>query len=339
MAKITLQMIADKLGVSKGLVSIALSDRYGVSQETRSEIVITAIQMGYDFSRIKKQKQSARNNLFYVLTKNIDLQIDRFWPQIIKGIEARATEYNYQITLKPWHDETNFELFVSDIIDMRCSGIIIVSEIPQIIFNHLVLSKIPMILVDGKVIYDDFIDTVSANNYVSYYKLTRYVIEKGHQHLAFVGDIHHAYSFNQRYLGFKDCVNECPQDVIYEEITAKGTDPDLTYSYNLESLERSVKEGLVDAYLCANDNIAEKVYGLAEKYQKRIPDDFSVVGFDDNAHSKFLTPPLTTINVPKRELGQLCFDTLIHRIQNRQASLQRINLMGGIVERASVKTL
>lgn len=335
MPKVTLQMIADKLGVSKGLVSIALSDKYGVNTETRSDIVMTAIQMGYDFNRIKKQKESTRSNLFYVLTKDIDLHTDRFWPQIIKGIESKATEYKYKIKVKSWDESTNLDMFVADIVDMRCSGIIIISEIPPFIFNHLVLSKIPMILVDGKIMYDDFIDTISVNNYAAFYNATSYVIEQGHRHLAFVGDINHAYSFNQRYHGFKDCVKKYPH-VKMTRLTAAGDDQDTTKNYNRKQLYQSLAEGKVEAYLCANDSIAEKVYLLAETMGINIPHHISVMGFDDNYQSKHMTPPLATVNVPKKELGELCFNSLRDRIRNRESSLKRINIMCKIVKRESI---
>lgn len=335
MAKVTLQMIADKLNVSKGLVSIALSDKYGVNQETRSDIVLTAIQMGYDFSRIKKQKESSKTNLFYVLTKDIDLHTDRFWPQIIKGIESKATEYKYKVKVKSWDDNTNLDLFVSDIIDMRCSGIIIISEIPPFIFNHLVLSKIPMILVDGKIMYDDFIDTVSVNNYAASFNATQYIIEQGHQQIAFVGDISHAYSFNQRYHGFKDCIKRYP-NVKMSRLTAQGDDQETTKNYNRKQLETALAERKIEAYICANDSIAEKLYQIAEQMHISIPDDVSVIGFDDNYQSRFMTPPLATVNVPKKEMGELCFHILRDRIKHRESSLKRINIMCKVVKRDSV---
>lgn len=336
MGKVTLQMIADKLGVSKGLVSIALSDKYGVSTETRSDIVIAAIQMGYDFSKIKKQRESLKSNLFYVLTKDIDLHTDRFWPQIIKGIESQALLYNYKIRVKAWDEQTNLDLFVSDIIDMKCSGIIIISEIPPFIFNHLVLSNIPMILVDGKIMYDDFIDTISVNNYASFYNATDYVIKNGHKRIAFVGDIAHAHSFNQRHLGLLDCAKKYP-DVEVTLLTDTGNDAEITNVYNIEQLRQSLLERKVEAYLCANDNIAEKLYRMAQVYNIDIPKDISVMGFDDNAQSKLFHPPLATVNVPKREMGEQCFNMLVERVKHRDYSLRRINIMCKIMPRESVR--
>jgi len=336
MGKVTMQVIADKLGVSKGLVSISLSDKYGVNAETRSQIVLTAIQMGYDFTRIKKQRDSVRKNLFYVLTKDIDLHVDRFWPQIIKGIESKASCVNCHIIVKSWDDNTNMDLFVTDIIDMRCSGIIIISEIPPFVFNHIKLSKIPMILVDGKIMYDDFIDTISVNNFAAFYNVTKYVIDNGHRNIAFVGDINHAYSFNQRYLGFKDCIKRYPH-VKMTKLTGPGDNPEFTYIYNLAQLKNSLMQRKVDAYLCANDNIAEVVYRIAKSFEILIPDDISVIGFDNNPQSIHFSPPLSTVNVPKKELGELSMITLIERIRNRESSYKRISIMCDFIPRESLK--
>jgi LacI family transcriptional regulator len=335
MAKVTLKIIADSLKISKGLVSIALSDKYGVSEKTRSEIVIKAIQLGYDFNKIKKFRESQVGKVIYVLTKEVDLHVDRFWPEIIKGIEQQAHDINFKIRVKSWDDQTDFEKFISEVIDMKAIGIIIISELPPFVFNHLVGSKIPMVLVDGKAMYDDAIDTISVNNYAASFHATEYVIQKGHRHIAFVGDINHAYSFNQRFLGFLDAAKRY-EGILTTHLISAGDDPTLTYSYSNRELRKYLLERNVEAYICANDNIAEKIYGIAKDYGLKIPRDISVVGFDDNFMSKNFDPSLTTIEVPKKEMGKVTLLALNDRIKNRQGSFKRVNLHGRIVERNSI---
>lgn len=335
MSKTTMQMIADKCGVSKGLVSIALSNKYGVSDKTRSDIVICAIQMGYDFTKLRKFTSFQKKKLIYILTKDIDLQTDRFWPQIIKGIEAQANIDDYVIKVIQWNDTTDAKQFVSEVIDTKCAGIIIISELPTIIFSNLVLSGIPMVLVDGKLMYDDLLDTISVNNYTSFYNLTKLVIENGHKRIAFVGDIHHAYSFNQRFHGFRDCLMQYP-DVTGIDLISTGDDIELTRIYNKQALEEAIIHNRADAYLCANDNIANRLYSLAKKHGINIPKDISVTGFDDNQESKSFIPPLTTIAVPKRELGQISLQLLRDRMKYPNAIFKRINLNCKIIERKSL---
>jgi LacI family transcriptional regulator len=336
MARVTLKMIADSLKISKGLVSIALSDKYGVSEKTRSEIVIKAIQLGYDFNKIKKFRDSQVGKIIYVLTKDIDLHVERFWPEIIKGIEQQAHDQNYKMRVKSWGDHTDFEKFLAEIIDMKAIGIIIISELPPFVFNHLVGSKIPMVLVDGKAMYDDAIDTISVNNYSGCFHATDYVIQKGHRHIAFVGDINHAYSFNQRYLGFLDASKRY-EGILTSHLIGPGDDPSLTYSYSKRELRKYLLERNVEAYVCANDNIAEKIYEIAKDYGLKIPQDISVIGFDDNFMSKNFTPPLTTVEVPKKEMGKISLMNLTERIKFREGSYKRVNLNGKIIERNSVQ--
>lgn len=335
MPRVTLKMIAESLKISKGLVSIALSDKYGVSEKTRSEIVIKAIQMGYDFNKIKKFRDSQVGKIIYVLTKDIDLHVERFWPEIIKGIEQQAHDLNFKMRVKSWGDTTDFEKFIAEIIDMKAIGIVIISELPPFVFNHLVGSKIPMVLVDGKAMYDDAIDTISVNNYAGAFRATEFVIQKGHRHIAFVGDINHAYSFNQRYLGFLDAAKRY-EGMLLSHLIGAGDDPSLTYSYSKRELTKYLLERNVEAYVCANDNIAEKIYEIARDYGLKIPQDISVIGFDDNFMSKNFNPPLTTVEVPKKEMGKITLLALTDRIKQRDSSYRRINLNGKIIERNSI---
>ena len=338
MGKVTMQMIADKCGVSKGLVSIALSDKYGVSPETRSQIVLRAIQMGYDFDKVKKHKVFQNKKIIYVLTKDIDLQTDRFWPQIIKGIESQAKSCEFKIIVKTWNEQTNYEEFVSDIVNMKCSGIVIISEIPDFIVNNLVLSKIPMVLVDGKIMRDDMIDSV--NNYAMSYRATEYAISHGYKRIAFVGDKYYAYSYRQRFNGFYDCVSDHrAQGVEGIFLTDTGNDASLTNCYNKEQLISALQERKSCLYLCASDNIAERLYGYAAELGISIPEEIGVIGFDDNFFSKDLQPPLTTVSVPKTELGRQTVDLLISRIKNPNGYFKRINVCGELIERKSLRTL
>lgn len=335
--KVTMQMIADKCGVSKGLVSLAISDRYGVSQDTRNMIVVRAIQMGYDFSKIKKHKIYQNKKIIYTLVKDIDLQTDRFWPQIIRGIEEQAKACEYKVIVKSWNDQTDHKDFISEIINMRCSGIIIVSELPDFIVNNLVLSKIPMVLVDGKIMRDDEIDTTYFNDYAMAYRAVAFAVKNGYRRIGFVGYDLYAHSYRQRYNGFCDCIaDNREKNAEGISLTDVGNDESLTNCYNIQQLMKSLESRDCDMYLCASDNIAERLYRYARQLGRRIPQDFGVIGFDDNYFSRGLQPALTTVSVPKMELGRQTVKLLINRIQNPNGNFKRINVCGELVVRKSM---
>lgn len=335
--KVTMQMIADKCGVSKGLVSLALSDRYGVSEETRSQIVMRAIQMGYDFDKVKKHKVYQNKKIIYVLTKDIDLQTDRFWPQIIRGVEEQAKRCEYKIIVKSWNDSTDHKEFISEIVNMKCSGIVIISELPEFIVNNLVLSKIPMVLVDGKIMRDDEIDSTGVNDYAMAYRAVEFAIRNGYRRIAFVGHDLYAHSYRQRYNGFRDCIADYrAEGAVGISLTEVGNDESLTNCYNIEQLTRSLEARECDLYLCASDNIAERLYGYAKRLGVQIPQDIGVIGFDDNYFSQGLQPALTTVSVPKTELGRQTVDLLISRIQNPNGYFKRISVCGELIVRRSL---
>lgn len=336
MPKVTLKAIAEKCGVSKGLVSLALSGGYGVSAAKRSDIVIAAIQMGYDFTRIKKRQGGDPGRLLYVLVKDIDLHTDRFWPEIIKGIESEAVSVRCRIKVKSWTTMEDFDRFIPELVETECVGILIVSEIPPVFFSNLVLSRIPMVLIDGKMMYDDQIDAVAVNNYAAFYQATRLLIENGHRDFVFVGSTRYAYSFNQRYLGYLDALRFHPEVTHQDVLGDTGTDqaPDL---FNAPGLKESMRDGIGKTYLCANDVIAEAAYREACIFGWRIPEDVGVFGCDDIPSSSRMNPPLSTMAVPKKELGVRAVQTLFDRVTDVRAPYVRTNLMAGLVLRDSVR--
>ncbi len=159
MASPSMGQIAKELGVSKGLVSLALSGKYGVSEEMRSKIVLYAIQNGYDFSRCRGQKKSRGDTVGVVLSQN-DLLAERFWPRILKGVEGEL--YNHALKMKAivWDKPEDCKQIVLDLAVSGYSGLIILNEFPQAELDSLAKISFPIVIVDGKKVYFIFITTI-----------------------------------------------------------------------------------------------------------------------------------------------------------------------------------
>jgi len=326
MSKVTLETIAKKCGVSKGLVSLALAGEYGVSAKKRSDIVVAALQLGYDFQRLRRRKNDDQGRLIVVLVKTIDLQTDRFWPQIIKGIEREAAAIHARISVRSWSETADPMALIPEILDAGCVGILIVSELPPERFEPLAALRIPMVLIDGKQRADDHLDTVSVNNYAAMRLAVSELIRRGAKRLVFVGDVSHADSFNQRFLGFRDALAFHP-GIEGVFLTQPAGPTSLTDCLDWDALCADLDHRSPTVYVCANDFIAEFVYRAASASGRRIPEEVGVFGFDDISSASTMIPPLSTVVVPKTALGQKAVQVLLDRITDREAPFSRTELM------------
>lgn len=341
----SMEQLAKELGVSKGLVSLALSGKYGVSEEMRTRIVLYAIQRGYDFSRRKGgNRKNVNVHTIGVLLNQDDLLAERFWPQILKGIESELYEHSIKMKVVVWDEDSDIDRTVCAIAEVKYSGLIILNKLPKEALEALTKLGCAIVVVDGKLMYEMEFDTVSANNYAGGYAGAQYLIGKGHKRLMFVGYADFSRSFKERYHGFVDGVNAAkdPAICLWESISEReGADniSDLIFN-EAEFLQKVTDEETAPtAIMCANDPIAMYVVKALKKIGKKVPGDISVVGFDDIKDSAFFQPQLTTFHVPKGEMGRASVQMLLKRIQNPDKLIESAILEVTLKERCSVQKM
>ncbi len=341
MPKVSMSQIAKKLGVSKGLVSIALSNKYGVSDETRFKIYVTAIEMGYDFSKCHMTEKPVGKYTIIVFIKQIDLITDQFWPEILAGVEKKLAANNYRLKLEVWDERTTKEEILVRIAQDNADGIIVISELPSGTLNKLKNVNMPVIVIDGKEYYDGTFDNIRANNYLGGYLVAEYLVKKGHTKLAFVGDVNHSVSFLDRYHGFKDyLIRKCKNIQVFPSIKQSTFDKSEDYdTSDSEVMKMLKKEDRPTALFCVNDIVAKFVYDEMKKIGLKVPDDISIVGFDNILMTNIYDPSLTSVNVLRKELGELAVRILLNRIQKTDNAVQSVLLCVNLDEKKSVKDL
>jgi len=342
MTNVSMQDIAEKLNISKSLVSLAIGDKYGVNYETRSKIILTAIQMGYDFSKLESiRRKKKRDHHVSVFINQKDLMTDRFWPQILMGVEAKLIDHKYQMKAKVWNDKQDCDKLIMEIIEEGSIGIIVISELPQIALDTLLKIKIPIVMIDGRQMYDAIMDTVRANNYAGSYEATKFILSKGHKKICFIGHKDYSFSFQERYYGFRDYVEKNSNYLRPFYLIGEGDPEGANYTYNRKELETFITNNhdLPTAFICANDPIAFDVFEIIKEKGYRIPDDISIIGFDFIKMCELSSPKLTSVNVPKQEMGEFAVKLLIDRINDVNKPFETINLGTTLIEKDSVKDI
>ncbi|MFV2049652.1 LacI family DNA-binding transcriptional regulator [Metabacillus sp. YM-086] len=342
--KVTIQQIADYLGISNFVVSRALSGKSGVKDETRDKVFQVASQLGYftqkgiNNSDIKKEvvEDSIDNNSVLIVMPNIRSQLKEsiYWGPIIKGISDTLENLNLGMVILT---ENNFKSLPRALNPEGFLGLIGVGEVGTQIILEVQNKGVPVVLID----HEDKLyptDTVFSNNFDSSYLLANHLIGLGHRNIQFVGNINYSRSFFDRWLGFRTALEEndiAISNESFELIKDKSTEMFIDIKDWLQKLKKE-RNILPTALFCANDSIALHVYKVLQELDIRIPDDISVTGFDNIEDSYLLKPTLTTIDVPKEELGKRAVRALLSRIDMKNAPKEKIIVASELLLRESV---
>ena len=331
--KVTLLDIANRVGVTKGLVSLALSDSDLVNENTRAEIILAALEMGYD---LKKRKISqTRTKVFSLVGRESSRLNHFFWAEVIKGMEIELAERGFSLDLIIFKDTDDKDEVLLELVNKKTQGIIVVADCDRKRIGSLGKSGLPIVVVDGNNYYGTGYDCVNASNYISAYSAARYLIKKGHRSIAFVGNTELAISFKQRAAGFRDGARIADVNVVYNECTGKGTNKQQYFDERKLAAVLS-KEERPTAIMCTNDFTACEVYDFLKKRNLSVPEDISLIGFDNINFDHELIDRLTTFDVPKKEMGKLAVELLEERLERPEGAKKIVEVMAGMIERTSV---
>ncbi|REK56198.1 MAG: LacI family transcriptional regulator [Thermobacillus sp.] len=339
--KVTMQQIADYLGVSKFVVSKALSGKDGVSPATKERVIQAASQLGYFAQRGGAARQEKPGQLpaggskpsVLVLMPNIRFQTKEsvYWGRILDGISIRLEERGYGMVII---SEYSIDGLLHVLNPNGLLGMIGVGEISTSLLLEVHRCGLPMVLIDHE---DPLIpsDTVFVNNYDCMYKLTQYLIGIGHRDLLFAGNIRFSRSFFDRWNGFRGALEK--HGIPLRDDHLIGLEGISGYSGQFADWASCCRaEGkLPSAVVCANDSIAIDALQAFGEIGLSVPGDLSLCGFDDIEDAQRVRPALTTVHVPKQALGRKAVDRLLERVASPREPHEKILISGEMVYRES----
>ena len=331
---LTINDIAKLANVSKSTVSKALNDRHDVSVETKKRILKIASEKHFIPNAFGKGlKRRTTENIGVIFCRELQpLSGNPFYSRVLEGIEGELAVNNYNLVLHLIPEDYKNSL-PKMVREKQVDGLILVGVLRQEFINELVPKNIPAIMVDPK-IYAENLSQVMIDNEHGAFVGVQYLLNKGHNRIGFISGDLERLSFKQRYSGYIKALkyNKIPvnQDFIKVGGLEKG------YEHVRDLLNLSVKP---TAIFAANDINAIYGYKAINDYGYTIPDDISIIGFDDIELSRISSPPLTTMRVYKEEMGSIAVRALIGIINNgsKQATTTIVPIR--LIERESVKVL
>lgn len=352
MKKVTMQQIAEQVGISKFAVSQALSGKPGVAEETRIRIVQAANELGY-FRKAKLIKNISTTGAelhgrsstrtikgtVIILMPHVRFQSREslFWGRIIDGVAAALAEREVGVMMVT---ENYSERSLKSINPDGVLGLIGIGCIATNLLLEIRHTGIPVVLVD----HEDVLvpsDTVFMNNYDCMRQFTSLIIQSGHQNMRFVGGPKYSRSFHDRWLGFR---------IASEEFKLPVGDPDQDVLLQLDEeayipveaeIARLVAEDrLPSVFVCANDFLAYLVMQTLQKHNIRVPETVSVTGFDrTDEYNASELPALATIQVPNEMMGRRAVDMLFSRLEEPLKPFEKTLINGEFVLRESFRKI
>ncbi len=331
---ITIKDIARAAGVSHTTVSRALHDHPAISKETVAEIKRLAARMGYVPSATARGLKTRRTRALGVIVSHID---DPFWSEVLQGIDEVLHSAGYSLFMAATHrDKQREKEVVQAMVQRGVDGVILCA--PQFSSDQSRVMQtygLPMVIVNNEGTSDSPFLVYNDDCYGSRL-LTRHLIELGHRHIAYMGNQVGGRTTVEREAGFREEMLTAGLDVRAQDVLmAPDSTPNGGHVGTQELLTLTTRP---TAIMCYNDYMAIGVYSALRGAGLRIPEDVSVVGYDDITMAAYLLPPLTTLRQFKRDLGAGAANMMLRVLDTRDPAgpqPEKISFKGELVIRAS----
>ncbi len=337
----TLKKIAEIVGVSVSTVSrvVNKNDTKCASQDVRDKIWDTVNATGYipntNAQNLKMNNASSKNtneikNIACVFGRSIDVNSDPFFNAIYRAIEMEAFKQGCFIKFAMSFNQL-FHPSSADLLShSNLDGLIILGRCNP---EHMsfIRSKFKNIIIVALNSTSDPIDQIICDGYSVSKKAVEYLYSLGHKEIGYIGEIQN----EVRYSGFIDSLNEHNLEINQSFILECPLSMESGYNTMLKLLETNIYP---KAIFCCNDVTAIGVIKAISKMGLKVPKDISVISIDNIQMASYIDPILTSINIPKEEMGKMAIQILLSRINKVHKLPIKIEFpfdikLGGSVER------
>ncbi len=327
--------IANKLGVSVVTISNALAGRDGVSEQMRKKITETAEEMGYKPSNTKSgRKKSALPKL----GKNVGILTSEcfvgnrgtFYWELTALISNKLSAMNVMTVYECITAESEKNAILPTMItERRVDGIIVIGQVDRKYIERISKIDLPLVFVD---FYDNRfdVDSVNSDSYHGGYILTDYLVEMGHRKIGFFGTFNMTSSINDRFLGYVKCLMENELEYRREWTLDDRDHRGILY----EKID--FPDDLPTAFVCNSDETAFRVISALKSKGVRVPEDISVVGYDNYTVSSICIPTITTVEVDLDKMATVSVDMMVRKLADPQYREGRRIITGKLIIKNSV---
>jgi len=334
----TIKDVAKRAGISTTTVSLALNDPHSsISERTRKLVAQAAKELNYRPNRLAVSLVTKKTNTIGLLIAN---NRNTLQAAFSSQIESAAVQNGYSIIFGTTHESVGSTIHhLYDFSDRGVDGIIMTQSIfddpedTEMCLKAIEELRVPVVLTD-RVHTESTKDMVILNDFKGGYEAVKYLLDIGHRKIGLVTGSMKVINCVKRMNGCKKAFEEAcvPFD------NSNVYEGNFSFSSGIEALPYLLGK-TVTAVFTFNDMMAYGIYKAAVNFNINIPDDLSVVGFDDIFFSDIIYPPLTTIEFPIRDMASAVIKLLVKQIEDSQNPAQIISFDPILKVRASTKKI
>jgi DNA-binding LacI/PurR family transcriptional regulator len=350
--------VARRAEVSPGTVSRVFNHHSNVNEELRERVLQAAAELGY-FHRTEGKTREKEGNTLSVAVNDVGFLFTEwfdefqaapstFWANILHGAQTEATKQQCRLTYYSLQDlQTTSNEYLTQLYNQHLDGLLLVGPGDEALVKRLQSLHIPLVLVDNDIPSLN-VDAVLSANLEGARASVNYLLARGHRQIAFVGGtlkveqhwLTTIYSIEQRFIGYRCALYDAKLPVLDAMC--------ISQPYTLQtplSIEGGYAAGKtllarqqnLDAIFCASDSVAIGVIKALNEAGLNVPDDISVIGYDDIDMAQHVYPALTTTRVPKQAMGSVAMKRLLAQLQETQPLTMTMTLPVELIERSSVR--
>ncbi|OKP94688.1 LacI family DNA-binding transcriptional regulator [Paenibacillus sp. P32E] len=330
----TIKDVAQKANVSIATVSRVLNNLTGYSDKTKQKVNQAIKELGYQPNAIARGLINKRTQTIGVMFPNVS---SAFSSDLLHGIDEFAHDSNYSVVVcNTDNDGKRTMKYLQLLREKQVDGIIFSSEVLNKEYYEVLESmKIPVVLVSSKT---DFakVPYVKVDDYQAVYDAIQYLISKGHRKIAMIsGTKSDPIAGTPRVQGYRKALEA--SGIAFD--SSRLVYGDFSFESGGRAMESILrKAGEATAVFAASDEMAIGALSAALKHGLNVPEDISIMGYDDLKLAQMVTPPLTTVRQPLYEMGKIASEKLIRMIETGDIATNKI-IAHSIVERQTVRTL
>lgn len=339
----TIRDVARQAGVGVGTVSRVINGGRYVSASTRARVMATIRRLAFRPHAQARRILRRRAEMVCFLLSNRDV-LHAFHARILQGVETYARTLKQHVVFGVVHYSAETppdKILLPPLLEERgwVDGLILAGTVYPNFLRRIQSMDIPFVAFGNNVFGLDGrrqnFDRVSFDGAKAEAEATRFAIDQGHRAIAFVGDTFYPW-VKQRYEGYVAAMRKAglkPAGLTARKPVAFGEYGEWAASCLVEANPRPT------AVLAGNDEIAYGLWRSFRRLGRRVPEDISLVGFDDREEALLMDPPLTTVRVHKEEIGQACMEMLLERLHQASRPITERLLPTELVVRGTVRRI
>lgn len=325
----TIRDVASRAGVSIATVSRVLNKTAQVKQDKRERVIEAIEALGYTPNQLARSLVQKKTGGVGVILPAVG---GEFFSEFLHGVDVTTRDKGYFLLISASHGSMEELKVVLQGLQHRVDGLIILSPVSDgRVLRPIIPTAIPVIIINVNAMNEPC-NTINFDNYNGAFLATAHLLERGHRRIAVLKGPAHAYDAKERLRGYREALRS------YDIIPTPGYELEGDYSPssgyhaagNILQLDPRPT-----AIFCANDQSAIALMGALQNAGMQIPQDISIVGFDDIPGSKYTSPTLTTIRAGIRQLGILAIEKLLEINQKKGSKPDHQMLPSSLVIRQS----